>query len=625
MAWVLMAALVHAADALPQAPAPETAPTGDDEKAWYQRMRMAPVAVTGNVGYELRAQDGDLLDRTMSHLLYARVDAASFLWQPWFATVSGGLGVTAAWTGLPAAWAGDTGVDTPQGYTRDLYVTGNAQINLFPRSRFPFEAHLEVSDTRAAGGLAALPPARWTRVGLSQAWRPTGEPYSLYGGFDHATQQSSLGTDTQDTLYANGDLRWKDNALSATLNYNRNSRGRTGEDAEFGGVYARHSYQPSPAFSVETTANLTRNAYSLLAGSSETGILQATSIAYWRPLERPYTLTATLRALGTEVNGQGAKTAYATLGGTYDFSPNLRATANLGAGTVEVPGGTQYLYASTAGVTYQGATLPLGPLTYDWSTSANLSWAGAGGSRARVEDPYALQRSVGLASASFAQRLARTWTLAGGASVSAALAQDLGAGRTTAARREFEDVSRLNTTASLAWSSGAGRLNGYASLQLTDARDLVVRDNTFQMANLQVSGTWDLGRYSQLAGNLTAQWVSTQSAPRDPLAPAGFGLPAMKQVSTGLGADILYRHDRVFGVPRLRFVSELRATDQSIVEQDQAALLPDRETRSWENRLEYSIGLLRVTAGIRISEVNGDRVRVAGLRIQRDFASVMGQ
>ena len=85
----------------------------------------------------------------------------------------------------------------------------------------------------------------------------------------------------------------------------------------------------------------------------------------------------------------------------------------------------------------------------------------------------------------------------------------------------------------------------------------------------------------------------------------------------------MYRHDRVFGVPRLRFLSEIRATDQAIVEQEEAYLLPATETLSWDNRLEYLIGRLRITLGYRVSQVNGNRVQVAGLRVQRDFGSVV--
>jgi hypothetical protein len=57
---------------------------------------------------------------------------------------------------------------------------------------------------------------------------------------------------------------------------------------------------------------------------------------------------------------------------------------------------------------------------------------------------------------------------------------------------------------------------------------------------------------------------------------------------TTSGGSLTYQHQRVFGVRRLRFVSDLRLNSQ--------ALLPllggpqDQETAAWENRLDYSIG-----------------------------------
>lgn len=610
---------VHLAVAQPASPAADNAAAQSDQ-AWYQRLSAAPVAVSGNVGYEFRTQSGDFQERTMNHLLYARMDVSTFLWQPWFAQVNGGIGLTGSWTSL--ADGGDAG-DEVRGYTFDQFLTGSLQLRLFPESRFPFEVHADVTDSRSDAALAALPAARWTRVGISQAWRPDNAPYSVSGGYDHASQDGALGNDTQDSAYATGDVRWKDNTLSATVNYNRNERGSTGEEAEYGSAYLRHTYLPAPAWSLESTANLTRNTFDLAGGTNEATILQATSAAYWRPVTLPYTATATLRAFASDINGARTSTAFATIGGTYDYNANLRTSASVGAGAIAADETTQYLYTSLASVTWQGNTIALGPFSYDWSASGSLSWNGVGGGVIRAEDRFALERSIGIASASFAHRLARSFVLDNGSVISATLSQNLGAARTTAKRDEFDDLSALGTSASLMWTAGSGQLTGYANLTFTDSRDLVLRDNAFQMANLQVSGAWDLSRNSQLIGNLTAQWVSTQSAPRDPLAPGGFGQPASKQVSTGLGADIVYRHDRVFGLPRLRFVSELRATDQAVVEQEAAYLLPATETLSWDNRLEYMIGRLRVTLGYRASQVNGNRVQVAGLRVQRDFGSVV--
>ncbi len=130
-------------------------------------MRVAPIGFHGSLAYDLRVQDvgkaGDEpRERSMQQFVTARLDAVTYLWQPWFATLSGALGLTTGWS--------DEGSGTPT--SRDQFATGRAQLNLFPSSRFPFEAHYEVTDTRVDGGLVALQPARWTRMGVSQSYRP---------------------------------------------------------------------------------------------------------------------------------------------------------------------------------------------------------------------------------------------------------------------------------------------------------------------------------------------------------------------------------------------------------------------------------------------------------------------
>jgi hypothetical protein len=186
IAWALAAALapVQLAAAQAASPAAELAPA-QDEPAWYERLSGAPVVVTGNLGYEFRVQRGDFQEPAVNHLLYARMDAATYLWQPWFARLTGGLGLSGSWTGI----TGGIGVGGGAGgYTFDRFVTGTAQLSLFPVSRFPFEAHVDVTDSRNDTALAALPPARWVRLGFSQAWRPVDAPYALSGGYDHASQ-----------------------------------------------------------------------------------------------------------------------------------------------------------------------------------------------------------------------------------------------------------------------------------------------------------------------------------------------------------------------------------------------------------------------------------------------------
>jgi len=144
----------------------------------------------------------------------------------------------------------------------------------------------------------------------------------------------------------------------------------------------------------------------------------------------------------------------------------------------------------------------------------------------------------------------------------------------------------------------------------------------FQMANFQLTGTWEFSRYSRLTGDLSAQWVSSDIPPRRLLIPEAIADPGSRTGASSISANITYTHQRIFGVPRLRFLSELRIADQAVLEQEQALLLPDRESLSWENRLDYTIGRLLFSLSARISDLNRNQTRSLMLRVQRDFDGV---
>jgi hypothetical protein len=71
--------------------------------------------------------------------------ANTFIWQPWFARVSGGLGL------------GFNTSSTMTGKSSGNIVTGNAIFSLLPSSRFPFEARFSRSDSRKRAGAPHLP------------------------------------------------------------------------------------------------------------------------------------------------------------------------------------------------------------------------------------------------------------------------------------------------------------------------------------------------------------------------------------------------------------------------------------------------------------------------------------
>jgi hypothetical protein len=590
-------------------PAPAGEPTASGPT---RRWVVPPIGVWGSLAYEYRreqAQAREPLDRretSTQQLAIAKIDASSFIYRPWFATISGGVGLT---YGLFSADSSES--------TRDRIASGHAQLQLFPRSRFPFEAHLDLSDTRFDSALSSLPPARLFGFGVSQSYRPEIGPYSLTGSFDHHSQTGEFGNDTQDMLNIGAEANWPRHRASLGGSWNHNTRARTGESQDFATLVGRHSYVPSPTFTVESTANLTRNALDLEEGSTDTTVAQLTSIAQWRPEERPYTVTGSARLFAASAGGTTAQGANVTAGGTYRFSENLSVSAGAGVGVLTGSGESSFSHSESASVSYNGDTRRFGGFSYDWNANASFSNSGASESS-----------NVAVISADIGHALTRNWPLSDSASIAVTVGQSFGAGTSTESIDEEHDTgtertsTRLGHSASIGINKSADNASGYARLSISDSRRIGGDGDSFQLANLQIAGTWQFSRYSSLIGDLTAQYTRQQSSePRLLLEP---GLPArvvVRTKSTALSANIVFRHNRLFGVPRLAFSSELRASDDEVIREEELSLVPKRESRAWENRLDYTIGRLTTSLSLRLSEIDDRRVGTVMFRIQRDFGA----
>ena len=110
-------------------------------------------------------------------------------------------------------------------------------------------------------------------------------------------------------------------------------------------------------------------------------------------------------------------------------------------------------------------------------------------------------------------------------------------------------------------------------LTLADSRQSGASDGNQQFVNFQLLRNQNIDRLQTLNGNLTLQSVHRDFN--------GSGNNDTVVTATG---QINYNHSRIMGVPRLRFTSDLRL---SRADSDEWV-----DRGEWENRLDYSIGLL---------------------------------
>ena len=69
----------------------------------------------------------------------------------------------------------------------------------------------------------------------------------------------------------------------------------------------------------------------------------------------------------------------------------------------------------------------------------------------------------------------------------------------------------------------------------------------------------------------------------------------------------------------MRFVSEVRVTNDIVNDFNPLAPIYDRATRQWINRIEYTIGRLLLGAHVALYTLDGVRNETFMIRVQRDF------
>jgi hypothetical protein len=137
------------------------------------------------------------------------------------------------------------------------------------------------------------------------------------------------------------------------------------------------------------------------------------------------------------------------------------------------------------------------------------------------------------------------------------------------------------------------------------------------LLNFQLSGTHDIDRRRSWTGDLTLQRAVQQSLP---VALVGGGtLPALQQTHQSASGELTWRHLAMFDVSRLNFSSRLRVALDTQLQAEALLPLPQRETLSWENRLDYRVGRLDSALSLRWSRVDQRRFTLLMWRLQRSF------
>ncbi len=552
--------------------------------------------LNGNVGYTYRSIMGSTSDDTTSHQVRGTLNASGYIWQPWFSSVNGSLRVT----------RDHASVDRAQGSNTTLITTGDLDLGIMPRSRAPFQLNYSASDSRVdvfdvASSVTGLGSREFStrRLSLKQTYvSDHGNHFQARYDNEHWSSKSG-GTLDSELFGLEAELRLPKQKLFAKTSYQTSDRSLLDQGTKTTILNLDHFYTPSRALRVDTMlSHFNSDNNSLLPlngtninGNSTTNLSQVSSYLFWRPASNRWTASggARLYNLNTDTttgHGSDAFTLVASSGLFFQMNRNLRFDGNVQFSFID--NGEQRTNASQekGGVLYQSDvhSLPFA-FEYQWNAGSDLTHQDTEAERLT---------NLSFRAAHDAQRL---WLSESGGTTRLSLSQAI------SSTQGFGDVQasnqRLDHSASLSWDRMHSGGTTYLQATLSDARTFGDAANNQQFLNLQAQRRQDLTRRSSLSGNLTIQATYQD-----------FNGRSNNDTVTATG-QVSYRHDDLLGVPRLRFLSDLRTS--------RAAVDTGIDRTEWENRLDYVIGMLNASFSWRRVSVNDESFNLIYLQADRRF------
>ncbi|MCB1743284.1 MAG: hypothetical protein KDK91_23110 [Gammaproteobacteria bacterium] len=555
--------------------------------------RLPPIAYEGRALTTARLVKPEQGDETMQLGSTASLNLRSYVWQPWFATIGSNLSLSQ--------------VSTRSSQTSSSVVaTGDARLQVFPRSRFPFTAYGGISDsrTRFESEFAEERGIRRSHFGIIQQYRPSAGNASYVARAERAIEDGTADrlNEVTDRLNLDAAYAFGDHSLDGNFSLQNSEQNDPGSSFRDMIATLRHGYRPSTRLSVESHASLTDIVSATQDTELHTTSGSLSSFAIWRPDDEPLTVTGNARFNTNRTSGTGLGTSSyssnVSLGANYDLTRALRISGNMTGRLASGSDSASSSQSLTLG--YNPENQRLWGFDYNWfaSTSANNSFSGAG------------TQSRGV-SAIIGHGLNRVFMIdqQQTTSVSTNLNESLSSRYDTRAGSLFSLNHGLSAALARSLQDSTTRLRLIAQ----DNRAFTTSDDTssfsdfVQSAGLQASHDHRLGRHATLNTNLSLNYTRQSVAGRVNSFPSS-------------SLDLNYRNSRIFGVNRLRFHSQLSmdASSLFLVGIDEE----DHQDISWTNRLDYSIGRIDARLSAAIHGNDGEMSTVIFFTLSRRMGGV---
>lgn len=559
--------------------------------------------VTGELQYTgryARADDSGPSRSSESHVGTLRLDTSMPIWEPWLAHLRANVGLSVTETETRR------GGEEPSSSTGRLR-TGELELNVLPSSRFPLRIWADRRDSRLNDDVQLIGvlgvDRSVTRYGLQQQYTSDAGARYVFR-IEETVVKEEAEEDRRDERLnwsLNASQRWTEHDLAVDLRQDQTREGLTGRSTDRDLLAARHRYTPQDRnYTLNNLVSLTRRDTATPLSGSRFTQNQVTSTGFWRsPGARPLQVTGNLRVMESRSDfGEDETTdqlADLSVGASYQRDEHWRFDATSGVSLRDRDDGNELSHRHSASARYSSTRRPLGGFEYRWDADSRVGYRGGDETEDSAEIGVGLGHTLdrdladgryGRLRATLQQAASQTWS------------------------STDNDRADLTHGAFLYWDHSAGEVNAFGQLQATDARQFNPNDpdRVFQLVNLQLSVQQQLTREQSISGN--ASFQASRSGET--------GDMSDWQPSTSLG--LVYNHRQLFGVPRLRLRSDLRYTSDDVL----GLLRPEdrleaAENLRWENRFDYTIGLLDLSLLLALTETGDASNQLYLFRLTRRF------
>lgn len=563
---------------------------------------IAPIRWGGDVSEALRWRryttvDGAPATSTLDNMQIINLRASSYIWQPWIATVDGGVGLLHS-------------SQSNSGSSSDSNtLTGNGGLSLFPRSRFPFRAFFDVSDSRTSTSLVSSSTGDYSskRVGLQQGYRTVSGESNFSLDLDRSTlSSSSFGDDVVTSLKGAYSARFG-TSQTAGMNVMHTETSQQGGSSglELNGFTAQHSYRSDSQLTVDTSASLTDTAWntqSLGVDSSSTSrYLQASSFANWRPDEdKPLYINGGLRFFNGESKYASTASSTQSVGGNlmanYNPTRNIALSASGSVTRVQSADTSSLTTTQSGNASYNADIIKFGKdISYNWNVGGNLS-------NQTSSEGANNQRITGSGSHS----LFYPYLISAGSALNFSASQSL----SSSYDKTYGMSNSLTHNGSMSWNAAQTEsLSGSANLTVGDARTFGYSESNYQFANLHLNGRKQFSMNSSLGANAGITWNRE-------------GLTG--RTTTATNVSVSYLHSRVFNVRGLRY-SIIGSVNTMSYDERLLGNVDAKRTQSGysiDQHLNYRIGKLDTSLSATLSEYDGKENASIYVRVGRFFGNM---